>query len=202
MTAGSDRRPRDPAGRRQAIVEAAERVIARQGLGGLSHRRVAAEANVPVGSTTYYFNDLDALREAALAHAANASADLLAQWRSDLDKDRDLAATLARLTTVYLADQDRYRTLNELYMAAAHRPELQRLARLWPDGLLALLEPRIGRRAANAVTVFFDGATLHALITGPPLSTDELTDAIARLVADGPEQREVGQSAHAGRTPD
>lgn len=133
MTAGSDRRPRDPAGRRQAIVEAAERVIARQGLGGLSHRRVAAEANVPVGSTTYYFNDLDALREAALAHAANASADLLAQWRSDLDKDRDLAATLARLTTVYLADQDRYRTLNELYMAAAHRPELQRLARLWPD---------------------------------------------------------------------
>lgn len=114
MTAGSDRRPRDPAGRRQAIVEAAERVIARQGLGGLSHRRVAAEANVPVGSTTYYFNDLDALREAALAHAANASADLLAQWRSDLDKDRDLAATLARLTTVYLADQDRYRTLNEL----------------------------------------------------------------------------------------
>lgn len=145
---------------------------------------------------------IDALREAALAHAANASADLLAQWRSDLDKDRDLAATLARLTTVYLADQDRYRTLNELYMAAAHRPELQRLARLWPDGLLALLEPRIGRRAANAVTVFFDGATLHALITGTPLSTDELTDAIARLVADGPEQREVGQSAHAGRTPD
>lgn len=103
---------------------------------------------------------------------------------------------------LYLADQDRYRTLNELYMAAAHRPELQRLARLWPDGLLALLEPRIGRRAANAVTVFFDGATLHALITGTPLSTDELTDAIARLVADGPEQREVGQSAHAGRTPD
>ncbi len=177
-------------------------MIARQGLGGLSHRRVAAEANVPVGSTTYYFNDLDALREAALAHAATASADLLAQWRRDLDKDRDLAATLARLTTAYLADQDRYRTLNELYMAAAHRPELQRLARLWPDGLLALLEPRIGRRAANAVTVFFDGATLHALITGTPLSTDELTDAIARLVADGPEQREVGQSVHAGRTPD
>ncbi len=162
-------------------------MIARRGLGGLTHRRVAAEADVPVGSTTYYFSDLDALREAALAHAATASADLLEQWRRDLDKDPDLAATLARLTAVYLADPDRHRTLNELYMAATHRPELQRLARLWPDGLLALLEPRIGRRAATAVTVFFDGATLHALVTGAPMSTDELADAIARLVADGPQ---------------
>lgn len=107
---------------------------------------------------------------------------------------------------VFVEDAAKKKAIADVYLANARGylsgPELQRLARLWPDGLLALLEPRIGRRAANAVTVFFDGATLHALITGTPLSTDELTDAIARLVADGPEQREVGQSAHAGRTPD
>ncbi|BBX72701.1 DNA-binding transcriptional regulator [Mycobacterium shinjukuense] len=178
----SDRRPRDPAGRRQAIVEAAGRVIAREGLGKLTHRRVAAEANVPVGSTTYYFNDLGALREAALAQAATASAGYLERWRLDLDEAADLPATLARLSADYLGDPGRNRTLNELYLAATHRPELQPLARLWPDGLAALLAPRVGRRAAEAVTVFLDGAMLHALITGTPLGADALADAIGRLV--------------------
>ncbi|GAB7145457.1 TetR/AcrR family transcriptional regulator [Mycobacterium riyadhense] len=182
MTTASDRRPRDPAGRRQAIVEAAGRVIARRGLGELTHRRVAAEADVPVGSTTYYFRDLGAMRDAALAHAATTSAEVLGQWRRELDDNAELPATLARLTADYLTDRDRHRTLNELYIAATHRPELQRLARLWPDGLVALLEPRIGRRAAEAVAVFLDGATLHALITGRPLSLDVLADGIARLV--------------------
>lgn len=161
-------------------------MIARQGLGALTHRRVAAEAKVPVGSTTYYFSDLGALREAALGYAATKSAEDLHQWRRQLDENADLPATLARLAAHYLNDQDRHRTLNELYLAAAHRPELQPLAQLWPDGLIALLEPRIGRRAAAAVAVFLDGAALHALITGEAPSVDALTDAISRLVAQTP----------------
>jgi DNA-binding transcriptional regulator YbjK len=177
-----ERRPRDPAGRRQAIVDAAGRVIARQGLGALTHRRVAAEADVPVGSTTYYFSDLGALQEAALTHVVTAAAHWLKQWERDLDEVADLPATLARLTAEYLTDQDRHRTLNELYVAASHRPELRRLAQLWPEGLVGLLEPRVGPRAAEAVTVFLDGATLHSLITGAPPDTDAVTDAITRLL--------------------
>lgn len=186
MTAISDRRPRDPAGRRQAIVEAAGRVIARHGLGALTHRRVAAEAEVPVGSTTYYFSDLGALREAALGYAATRSAEDLEQWRRELDQNADLPATLARLAAKYLTDRDRHRTLNELYLAATHRPELQPLAQLWPNGLVALLQPRVGRRAAAAIAMFLDGATLHALVTGTPPSVQALTDAISRLVAEDP----------------
>src|SRR5271166_6262964 len=181
LTAPPERRPRDPAGRRQAIIDAAGRVIARRGLAGLTHRRVAAEADVPVGSTTYYFSDLGALREAALAHAATSTTDYLERWRREIDEAGDLPATLARLITAYLAESDRHRTLNELYTAATHQPELLGLARLWPEGMVELLEPRIGRRAADAVTVFFDGAMLHSLITGTPLSIDALTDAITRL---------------------
>lgn len=137
---------------------------------------------MPVGSTTYYFSDLDALREAALTHAATATTDLLEQWHQELDTNADLPATITRLMADYLADPDRHRTLNELYTAATHQPELQRLARLWPEGLVDLLEPRIGRQAADAVTVFFDGAMLHSLVTGTPLNTDALTDTITRLV--------------------
>jgi len=183
LTAPSRRLPRDPAGRRQSIIEAATRVIVEAGLAGLTHRRVAEVAGVPVGSTTYYFKDLDELREAALADAAHASIEGLDQWAHALAATNDLPGTLARLTAEYLADQDRYRAVNELYTAAGHRPELRHLAQLWSDGLIAILEPRTGRGAAQAAAVFIDGALLHALITGEPLSTAALGQALAKLLS-------------------
>jgi TetR/AcrR family transcriptional regulator, regulator of biofilm formation and stress response len=182
LTTQPQRRPRDPTGRRQTIIAAATRVIAEAGLAGLTHRRVAEVAGVPVGSTTYYFKDLDELREAALADAAHASIQALDGWAQALTDGTDLPGTLARLTTECLADHDRNRAVNELYAAASHRLELRPLAQLWPEGLIKILEPRAGRNTARAVAVFIDGALLHALITGEPLSTDVLAEALAKLL--------------------
>ena len=184
MTAPATRRPRDPAGRRQAIIDAATRVIIETGLAGLTHRRVAEVADVAVGSTTYYFKDLDELREAALAHAAHASIEGLDEWARTLADTTDLPGALARLTADYLADHSRYRALNELYTAASHRSELRELARLWSDGLIAILEPHTTRSVAESVSVFIDGVLLHALTTGRPLSTSALTETLAKLLAD------------------
>jgi TetR/AcrR family transcriptional regulator, regulator of biofilm formation and stress response len=177
------RRPRDPAGRRQAIIDAATRVIAEAGLAGLTHRRVAELADIPLGSTTYYFKDLDDLRQAALADAAHGSVEGLDQWALALAEADDLPGTLAALVADYLSESDRYRAVNELYTAAAHHRELRPLARVWDEGLRKLLEPHCGRSAAEAVTVFIDGALVHALITDAPLDSARLTDAIARLMS-------------------
>ena len=183
MNTQSRRRRRDPEGRRQAIIDAATRVIADVGVAGLTHRRVAEVADVPVGSTTYYFKDLDELRETALAHAAHTSIEDLHEWARTLADTTELSGALARLTGEYLADHDRYRAWNELYTAASHRPELRHLARLWSDGLIAILEPYTTRSIAESVSVFVDGALLHALTTGQPLHTSALTEAFAKLLA-------------------
>ena len=182
-TAPSRRRLRDPAGRRQTIIDAATRVIAEAGLAGLTHRRVAEMADVPVGSTTYYFKDLDELREAALADAARGFLDGLDEWTEELSATTDVPGMLARLTAECVLDQDRYRAVNELYTAASHRPELRPPARLWFDGLVAVLEPRTGRGAAQSAAIFIDGALLHALITDEPLSTTALAASLAKLLA-------------------
>lgn len=47
--------------RRQAILEATLRVIVREGVRGVRHRAVAAEADVPLSATTYYFKDIQDL---------------------------------------------------------------------------------------------------------------------------------------------
>src|SRR4051812_9570482 len=52
--------------RRQAILQAALRLISERGVGAGTHRAVAEEADVPLASTTYYFDSLDELLDGAL----------------------------------------------------------------------------------------------------------------------------------------
>ena len=65
------RKPREPrrqsrgAQRRDAIVRAAAELILTDGPAGVTHRTVAAAADVPLAATTYYFSGLDELVETA-----------------------------------------------------------------------------------------------------------------------------------------
>lgn len=54
--------------RRLSILDATLRVVADGGIDAVTHRRVAAEAGVPVGSTTYYFASRDDLIREAFRH--------------------------------------------------------------------------------------------------------------------------------------
>ncbi|WP_281646026.1 TetR family transcriptional regulator [Parendozoicomonas sp. Alg238-R29] len=47
--------------RRRAILEAALRIVVREGVRGVRHRAVAKEADVPLSATTYYFKDISDL---------------------------------------------------------------------------------------------------------------------------------------------
>lgn len=47
--------------RRRLILEAALRIVIREGVRGVRHRAVAKEADVPLAATTYYFKDIQEL---------------------------------------------------------------------------------------------------------------------------------------------
>ncbi|KEQ15405.1 TetR family transcriptional regulator [Endozoicomonas montiporae] len=47
--------------RRRIILEAALRIVVRDGVRGVRHRAVAKEADVPLSATTYYFKDISDL---------------------------------------------------------------------------------------------------------------------------------------------
>lgn len=56
--------------RRLAILQAALRVMVRDGVRGVRHRAVALEADVPLSATTYYFKDIhDLLADALTLYA-------------------------------------------------------------------------------------------------------------------------------------
>ncbi len=59
----SKTQPRRSSGieRRQALLEATLRLVAREGIRAVKHRAVASEAGVPLAATTYYFDSIEQL---------------------------------------------------------------------------------------------------------------------------------------------
>jgi len=104
---------------RDAIVAATVRIVAREGVAAVTHRRVAAEADVALSSTTWHFTTKAAILEAALHWCARrevgritaiadrlddtgfdpaAWADELGDWLIDqLTAEREVAVALYRL---------------------------------------------------------------------------------------------------------
>ena len=79
--------------RRQAILDAAMRIVVRDGVRGVRHRAVAAEADVPLSATTYYFKDIDDLLTDTFAQYVERSAAFMAKlWENTEGVLREMLA--------------------------------------------------------------------------------------------------------------
>ncbi|WP_306368246.1 TetR/AcrR family transcriptional regulator [Nocardiopsis sp. CC223A] len=179
-------RTRDPERRRRAIVKAAADLIVGGGAARLTHRRVAARAQVSLGSTTYHFSSLAELKTAALEHLTREGEVWLERVRTTLaDHDGDPRG-LCDLIADYLADRAQVTTDFALAAAAADDPALRPLALIWFDGLVEALCAYTDPDTARAVAVFTDGALIHALLHDAPLDTAALYRSITALLSAAP----------------
>ncbi|MFI7870942.1 TetR/AcrR family transcriptional regulator [Streptomyces salinarius] len=169
--------------RRQRIIDAAIRVVGRAGIAGLSHRTVAAEADVPLGSTTYHFATLDDLMVAALRQANEGFAKVVAAHPALSDPGADLPAELARVLGEWLGgDRTGVELEYELYLAALRRPALRPVAAEWAEGVGALLATRTDPVTARALVAVLDGICLQVLLTDTPYDEEYAREVLARLV--------------------
>lgn len=180
-------RRHDP-GRRQRIVDAAIRVVRHSGIAGLSHRSVAAEADVPLGSTTYHFRTLDDLLVAALRQTNERFTAVLDERAARLaDPDADLATELARLTGDWLGGERTGVELEyELYLAALRRPALRPVAAEWSADVVRALAGRTGEDTARALAALIDGMCLEVLLTGRAYDEEYAREMLGRLLAGDP----------------
>ncbi|MFI9650181.1 TetR/AcrR family transcriptional regulator [Streptomyces sp. NPDC052040] len=175
-------RRHDP-GRRQRIVDAAIRVVGEKGLAGLSHRSVAAEAEVPLGSTTYHFKTLDELMVAALRQTNENFAAVLAETGLPRDEDGDLATDLARALGEWLnGDRTGVELEYELYLAALRRPALRPVAAAWTEETAARLFHHTDPATARALLALMDGICLQVLLTGAEYDEAYAREMLGRVL--------------------
>ncbi|MFF4043245.1 TetR/AcrR family transcriptional regulator [Streptomyces sp. NPDC001816] len=169
--------------RRQRIIDAAIRVVGEKGIGGLSHRTVAAEADVPLGSTTYHFATLDDLLVAALCQTNEGFAKVLDASEVLADTDGDLAASLARILGEWLGgDRPGIELEYELYLAALRRPALRPVAAQWTEETAARLAARTDPVTARALLALMDGICLQVLLTGGSYDEEYAREVLKRVI--------------------
>lgn len=177
--------------RRQALVAAAETVLAREGVGGTSVRTICAEAGVSPGLLRHYFEGvdeliasayeavgqrIDAALDAALAAAeptprARLLAYLTASFAPPVLDERLLAAWIGFWSLVKTKPR----------MAAIHAASYAGFrARL--ETLLADAGARDTRLAAIALTATVDGLWLELCLDPATFGPDEATRIIARAL--------------------
>ncbi|WP_105975102.1 TetR/AcrR family transcriptional regulator [Streptomyces geranii] len=169
--------------RRQRIIDAAIRVVGEKGIAGLSHRSVAAEADVPLGSTTYHFSTLDELLVAALRQANEGFAKVVAARGGLRDERVELAGELAGLLGEWLSgDRAGVELECELYLAALRRPALRSVAAEWAAGVAELLAGRTDAVTARALVAVMDGMCLQVLLTGAEYEEEFAREVFGRVL--------------------
>jgi DNA-binding transcriptional regulator YbjK len=130
--------------RRQAILDAAMRIIIRDGVRAVRHRSVAAEAGVPVSATTYYFKDINDLITDAFARFVEQSAAGLASFWADAEDELcDIAARRQQDRASRLAMLERVVELAMLYICNQLEHRRERLMLEQALRFEALLNPKL-----------------------------------------------------------
>lgn len=173
---------RDPQ-RRERIARAAITVVAERGVDKVTHRAVAAAADVPLGSTTYHFATLDELLAVALEQAAQDNVAQLREWAEALPEGQDLAAALSDLVLGFLGPE-RTRTVveHELYVAALHRPALQQASTEWDAALRDLFTSYTDPVTGRMLSAVFCGLLLQGIVRDPVPARDEIETIFRRAL--------------------
>ncbi|GAA3933051.1 TetR/AcrR family transcriptional regulator [Microbacterium soli] len=179
------RRRRDPATRRRAIIVAAAELILEVGVGALTHRMIAARADVPLGATTQYFATLDDLRAAALQHLAVEVDGRIDGIRQALRERGATPDVLTELILRGLADVRAMETDRAVVTAAVNDPQLRELARGWSARMAEFLVDDYGAERATAAAIFIDGVLWHSRISEDPPSESLIRSALAGILGDG-----------------
>ena len=181
-------------GRREQILDAALRVIGRSGRASVTHRAVAEEAGVPLGSTTYYFDSRDDLLGQALEHVSAAEVERYGRLGEELRQvksGRELADRLISELVAAAEDRVAYIAEYELWLEAGRRPDLREAAQSWCNaeqrsvaGALEALGSTDPRADASLVVATLDGLGERVLAReeDPAKAAKEFKPELRRLI--------------------
>lgn len=175
---------RDPQARRAAIVHATAELIIDVGIDAITHRMVAARADVPLGATTQYFDTLDDLREAALALLIAHVEAHIRELHDVIGTQGGTPAVIADLLAARLANALEVRAERVVVTTAVRDPKLRAIAHRLSQELISLLEPVHGHDRATAAAVFIDGVLWHSQINDEPLPRTIIETALAGILGD------------------
>jgi TetR/AcrR family transcriptional regulator, regulator of biofilm formation and stress response len=170
--------------RRDRIIEVCLDVIAEVGVAGVSHRRVAAAADVPLGSMTYHFSGMDQLLREAFTRFARTVSDRFEQRMSDADTTAAAERAVVTLITEDVFGTSRDLVLShELYTLAAREPAYRDITNAWMSRSRSALEQHFDPLTAVLLDALIEGLTIHRALDIEPQDPEVVIEAVRRVTA-------------------
>ena len=167
--------------RRDRIIDAALHLIATEGVAGTSHRKVAKQAGVPLGSMTYYFTGMDELlREAFTRFAGAAAAEFDEKMRQAPSRADAFNIVLDTICGSRENDDDAVVTY-ELYTLAARKPQFRDLTEKWMARSRSALEHQFDPLTARLIDALIEGLSIHQVLDRDPAKTADIVEALRRI---------------------
>lgn len=169
--------------RRTRILDAALEVLVADGTAGITHRKVAARADVPLGSVTYHFSTLTVLLEQAFGRYVEQQTTEFKGLFAEVKTREDMVGVLVELVQ---GGPSRRRSAVlgfELHLAALRDPALRALTEKWTSDSRAVLARFTGPEIAGPLDALLEGLIMHALLTTQPEPREATRAAIVRALA-------------------
>jgi DNA-binding transcriptional regulator YbjK len=183
-TPGSRLGRRNDPDRRDRIIDACLDVVARSGVAGTSHRKVAAEAGVPLGAMTYYFHGMDDLLREAFTRFATSVSDGFERRMaaaSDVEAARD--AVVAIILQDVFGDDRGLVLSHELYTLAARDPAFRTITAGWMERSRAALGRHFDPMTARMLDAVIEGLTIHRALDAQERDPHEVELAVRRITS-------------------
>jgi DNA-binding transcriptional regulator YbjK len=171
--------------RKSRIVDVTIEVIADHGVAGATSRRIAAAADVPLGSLTYHFDGHDdLLMQAFLRHAERMSP----YYEAHFEKVHDLAGFVDAVTDLIHVDAGAtardWFVAYELYLAALRSPALRSVTESWMRRSRAVLERFVDPVTARGVDGLIEGLIMHMMLSTATFRREDTRAIVARLLGE------------------
>ncbi|WP_066462800.1 TetR/AcrR family transcriptional regulator [Sanguibacter suarezii] len=178
----------DPS-RRDRIIDVTIEAIAEVGVAGLSARKVATRADVPLGSMTYHFTDMDELLREAFTRFADRVARRFEERMGSASTVAEAKAAVARTIHEDVFDTPASLVLtHELYTLAARVPAYRTITRDWMRRSRSALERHFSPATARQLDALVEGLTIHRALDTEPHDVEVTLDAIEKICQDGAAQ--------------
>ncbi|WP_033188152.1 MULTISPECIES: TetR/AcrR family transcriptional regulator [Nocardiaceae] len=170
--------------RRDLITSAALRVIIARGVHATTHRAIAVEAGVPLGSLTYYFDGLTQLIEETFARLYD---EISTTHRLALEtvnsRDGAVDAVTDMICGTHGPSDEQLRAMIELYTYANHNSAAAEICVRWLQTTHDVLAPHFCEHALEALDALIEGWGIHQHFRAEPAQWDIVRAAVAAIAA-------------------
>ncbi len=182
--AGSRRgTPNDPS-RQAKILDATLDVVATDGVNGTTHRKIAAQAGVALGSLSYYFDGIDDILCHAFAWLAENMSRLYRQTLAEAHTPDEAEAAVVELICGpgYASSRD-MTLIFEMYAYANHNPNVARHTRTWVERSRESLQLHFPPQTCRALDALIEGWPMHRAFEHTPLDRELVATTVHAIVA-------------------